>query len=87
MNENEKMIMQLSQAVARIEAILTGDLATMKGDIKDIQLELKQQTEKTSEISALKDRISKLESSNIWFTRTIMGIVITAVLGLTMIIK
>lgn len=85
MNENEKMIMQLSKDMATVMAILTGDLATMKDDVKAIQSELKQQSEKTSEITALRDRIAKLESTHIWFTRTILGLVIAAVMSLILI--
>lgn len=87
MNENERIIMKLSEDVAIIKAIVTGDLATMKEDIKDIQLELRQQSEKTSEITALRDRIAKLESSHIWFNRLVIGAVISAILGLVIIIK
>lgn len=87
MNENEKMILKLSEDVAIIKAIVTGDLTTMKDDIKEIQSELKQQSEKTSEISALRDRVANLESSHVWFIRTIMGLVLTGVVGVILVIK
>lgn len=87
MNENEKMIMQISKDVAVMMSILNGDFKTMKDDIKYIQAEVKQQSEKTAEITALRDRILKLESTNTWFIRTVIGVVISSVMAIVMIIK
>lgn len=87
MNENEKMIMQISKDVAVMMSILNGDFKTMKDDIKYIQAEVKQQSEKTAEITALRDRILKLESTNTWVIRTIIAVIISSVMGIAMIIK
>ena len=35
-----------------------------------------------SDMKALEERITKLESSNTWLVRTVIGIIITAIMGL-----
>lgn len=87
MNENDKIILKFSEDIASIKAILTGDLITMKDDIKEIQAELRQNSEKTSEITALRERINKLENSQVWFSRAIIGGVITIIMGFLTLTK
>lgn len=87
MNENEKIMMKMSNDIASIMATLNGDFKTMKDDIKEIQSELRQQSEKTSEITALRDRLNKIESTHVWYNRTIIGFVLGGIISLVMSVK
>lgn len=87
MNENEKIMMKMSSDIATIMATLNGDFKTMKEDIKEIQSELRQQSEKTSEITALRDRLTKVESTHVWYNRTIIGFVLGGIISLVMSVK
>ena len=38
-----------------------------------------------SDVKALEERVSKLENANTWLSRTIIGIIISAIMGLVLV--
>lgn len=68
----EEAVQKLEIAFAEFKGAVSADLKNLSHDVKNLTMAMGQvmpRTEHEKEQAAVKERMDKLESSNVWFTR------------------
>lgn len=79
----DKLIVEVLQKLAKVEALMETDLKSVKQDVETISSKFDKLNEKVNKVdelevkhSSLEDRVEKLENSNTWLLRTVGGILL-----------